>query len=104
MRIVLMPSAYHPAVGGVEELTRRLAAALDARGHDLEIWTSRRDDDDWPVEDTVDGIPVRRFTFPAPRASASAAVRWPQRAGRELRTLRQAARDFRPDVLHVQCF
>lgn len=104
MRVALLPSAYHPAVGGVEELTRKLAGELTRRGHAVEVWTSRSPDDDWPVLDTVDGIPVRRFTFPAPRSSAAAVARWPSQALPQFRALRRAAREFRPDLLHVQCF
>ena len=58
VRIVLLPSAFHPSVGGVEELTRRLGLELVGRGHVVEVWTSRRDGDDWPEVDEVDGLPV----------------------------------------------
>src|SRR4051794_41117444 len=104
MRVALMPSAFHPAVGGVEELTRRLALELRSRGHTVEVWTSRRDDDDWPTRDTVDGIAVRRFTFPAPRANTRAALAWPTQAMSQLSAMRASLKEFRPHVLHVQCF
>ena len=32
MRIALLPSAYHPSLGGVEELSRHLALTLRAGG------------------------------------------------------------------------
>lgn len=104
VRIALLPSAFHPSVGGVEELTRRLAGHLVRDGHHVEIWTSRREADDWPVMDRVDGIPVTRFTFPAPRADLRVAARWPRAATAVAWSLRNAVQRFQPDVLHVQCF
>ena len=104
MRIVLLPSAYHPSVGGVEELTRRLAAALVDAGHVVQVWTSRSEGDGLPVREVLDGLEVLRFTFPLPRADVGAIARWPLPAARVLLRMRQAARAFAPDVLHVQCF
>ena len=104
MRIVLLPSAYHPSVGGVEELTRRLAAALVDAGHVVQVWTSRSEGDGLPDREVLDGLEVLRFTFPLPRADVGAIARWPLPAARVLLRMRQAARAFAPDVLHVQCF
>lgn len=99
-----MPSAYYPSLGGVEELTRRLAAELRSQGHQVQVWTSRRDGDDWAEVEELDGVTVRRFTFPMPRASVAALLLWPLRALPVLWALGRARRSFRPDVLHVQCF
>ena len=104
MKVVLLPSAYHPSVGGVEELTRRLAAALVDAGHDVQVWASRSEGDDLPDREVLDGLEVLRFTFPLPRADVGAVARWPWPAARVLSRMRQAAREFAPDVLHVQCF
>ncbi len=41
MRVALFPSLYAPHVGGVEELTRRLAEEYVARGDEVEVWTVR---------------------------------------------------------------
>lgn len=41
MRVAVLPSAYAPAVGGAEELTRRLADRLVAQGEEVEVWTFR---------------------------------------------------------------
>ena len=43
MKIALFPSAFHPHLGGVEELTRQLAHALTRREHQVIIVTQR-----WP--------------------------------------------------------
>jgi glycogen(starch) synthase len=103
VRIALLPSAYFPAVGGVEQLTRRLAAHLRAAGDHVEVWTMRHPDDLPPLEE-VDGVTVRRFAFALPAANAAALLNLPVRGSTALRGLHGAARRFRPDVLHVQCF
>jgi glycogen(starch) synthase len=103
VRVALLPSAYAPSVGGVEELTRRLAGRLVAGGDQVEVWTSRHPDTLPAVED-LDGLRVRRFTLPMPRAHPAALARFPGPAARALGALSRAAGQFRPDLLHVQCF
>ena len=104
VRVALLPSSYYPSVGGVEELTRRLAGELVARDHSVQVWSSRRDGDTTPRRDVIDGVSVRRFTFPMPRAAAGPLLRWPVQAAHVLAQLHASVRDFQPDVLHVQCF
>lgn len=99
-----MPSAYAPAVGGVEVLTARLASHLQSRGHVVEVWTSRSRGDSLPPVEVIEGIAVRRFVFSLPRADLATLLRLPVAVARDLRELRSRAREFRPDVLHVQCF
>jgi len=103
MRVVLLPSAFAPSVGGVEELTRRLAERLVAAGDDVEIWTVRHPSV-LPSDEAVDGLRVRRFALPMPRAHARELLRLPSAAMAALGELTRAATEFRPDVLHVQCF
>jgi glycogen synthase len=103
-RVALIPSAYPPSVGGVEELTRHLALALVAAGDEVEVWTGNPDDRDPETVEVLDGLVVRRLPMPLP------ATNWPSvghaatTGPRTLRALRRAVRSFRPDVLHVQCF
>jgi glycogen(starch) synthase len=99
-----MPSAYAPAVGGVEVLTARLAHHLLLRGHAVEVWAPRSEGDDLPVREVIDGIVVRRFVFAMPRTSVGAVLRTPRAAVRTLRALRAAVEEFGPTHLHVQCF
>jgi glycogen(starch) synthase len=103
MRVALLPSAYAPAVGGVEELTSRLAHRLLDSGDDVEVWTIRHPPV-LPEDDEVDRVRVRRFLLPMPRMSARALVSFPRESRRALATLVAAAEEFRPDVVHVQCF
>jgi glycogen(starch) synthase len=103
-RIALLPSAYPPSLGGVEELTRHLALTLRAAGDEVEVWTSRIDHGEGTEVSWQDGILVRRFPMPLPGARPGS---WPPVASDGRRTLvdlRRAAEEFRPDVLHVQCF
>ena len=103
MRVALVPSAYEPSIGGVEQLTRRLAAQLVAVGDEVEVWTTQHPAD-LPAEAIVDGLVVRRFPFYLPPARPVALMAFPWRATSVLRRMRAAAAAFRPDVIHVQCF
>jgi glycosyltransferase involved in cell wall biosynthesis len=89
-------------VGGVEELTRRLAGQLSARGDSVEVWTNRHPAT-LPAREVVGAVDVRRFALPLPRRSRRA-VAFPVAAARALAALSRAAASARPDVLHVQCF
>jgi glycosyltransferase involved in cell wall biosynthesis len=105
VNVTLLPSAYAPALGGVEVLTASLAAHLKRRGHRVEVWTARTASDELlPVRETIDGILVRRFVFALPRAHPRSLLETAPAAVTTLRELRAAAREFHPDVLHVQCF
>ncbi len=103
MRVALLPSAYAPSVGGVEELTRRLGDQLVAGGDQVEIWTIRHPRH-LPADELVGGLRVRRFSMPMPRSRPAALARFPVAAVGALWTLSRAAGEFRPDLLHVQCF
>ncbi|HEY2957431.1 MAG TPA: glycosyltransferase family 4 protein [Actinomycetota bacterium] len=103
MRIALLPSAYAPSLGGAEELTRRLAGRLAAGGDQVEVWTIRHPGT-LPADEVVDGQRVRRFDLPLPRATPAALARLPGPATQALAALWRAAAEFRPDLLHVQCF
>jgi phosphatidylinositol alpha-mannosyltransferase/D-inositol-3-phosphate glycosyltransferase len=103
-RVALLPSAYPPSVGGVEELTRHLALALVAAGDEVEVWTGNPDDHDPETVEVRDGLVVRRFPMPLPAANWAALSHTASTGPRTMRALRRAAGSFRPDVLHVQCF
>lgn len=103
MRVLLLPSAYAPAVGGVEVLTRQLSDHLVARADETEIWTNRHPAT-LPVRELIGGTLIRRFDMPLPKMDAAALAVFPGAATHALWRMRAAAREFRPDVLHVQCF
>lgn len=103
MRTLLLPSAYAPAVGGVEELTRRLADRLTEGGEEVEVWTNRHPAD-LPAQEMIDGHPVRRFDLAMPVMRPGGALEFGRRAPATLVAMVRAARAFDPDVIHVQCF
>lgn len=103
-RVALLPSAYLPALGGVEELTRHLALALVDAGDQVEVWTGHPSDTGPYEVETRDGIVVRRIPLPLPATNASAVGRFALGAPESFGMLRRAVTEFRPDVLHVQCF
>jgi glycogen synthase len=103
-RVALLPSAYPPAVGGVEELTRHLALALTDAGDDVEVWTSHGDDARPETVEVRDNLIVRRFPMPLPATKWSSLRRTATVGPRTLFSMRNAADAFRPDVLHVVCF
>jgi len=100
LRILLVPSAYYPHVGGVEEVTRQLARALVRRGDQPRVITN-----EWPAgvrrAEVAEGIEVRRLPFPLPQGSAVGLLHFglaaPSAAGSFVREIRRAA----PDVVHV---
>lgn len=100
---MLAPSAYAPAVGGVEEVTRNLAAQLVAGGDEVEIWTIRHPLT-LPAESRVDGLVVRRFEMPLPSGHPLQLAQWPLAVRRAWKRLSRAADDFSPHLLHVHCF
>jgi glycogen(starch) synthase len=103
MRIALIPSAYAPAVGGVEELTRRIAHHLIRGGHQVEVWTIRHPAS-LPAAEEIEAVSVRRFAMPLPSARPGSLLSFGPRGARAGLVMRAAVRDFRPDILHVQCF
>ena len=99
MRIWLAPSAYHPALGGVEHVTARLAQELVGRGHDVLVVTNQWPDGVPDVE-TVFDIPVRRLHF---TQLGRHPKRWPQHLARS-RAVRNGLEALtQPDVVHVHC-
>ncbi|MHB1784022.1 MAG: glycosyltransferase family 4 protein [Acidimicrobiales bacterium] len=104
MRILLFPSAYLPALGGVEELTRHLALELTRSGDEVEVWTGRMPASDLASVEQMDGITVRRFLVELPALDAGALLRFPPLAFRTLRAMRSVIAQWRPELIHVQCF
>lgn len=102
MRIALFPSAYHPAVGGVEEATRHLGRQLVALGHHVLILTER-----WPrhlpAVERIEGIDVHRIPFRTPANNLKSQISYPLTHHRIRAKVRDVLGTFRPDLLHVQC-
>lgn len=101
-RIALFPSAFHPSLGGVEELTGQLALNFVKRGLEVMIFTNR-----WPrdlaFEEDWRGVAVRRLPMRLPENGLKSGIgSWLTRGG-VFRELLAEVKRFRADVIHVQC-
>ena len=68
MKVALLTDCYLPRLGGIEVQTHDLAAQLQARGHEVEVFTAtlgERGERHGFVED-VDGVPVHRMAIQLP--------------------------------------
>ena len=108
MNIAIFASAFHPSLGGVEELVRQLAHALERAGHRAIVVTERWPRD-LPAQQDFEGLSVHRFPFRVPVSGRSAAVRLRSQvmAGlsrpRVNRQLAELLREREIDMVHVQC-
>lgn len=98
-RIILCPSAYFPSVGGIEEITRTLAQELIQRGFEVIVVTNRFPDQT-PSAETLDGVPVRRFSFKYPVRSFGIFGKMLE-GSREFLRYVAFIRSFKPDIIHI---
>jgi glycosyltransferase involved in cell wall biosynthesis len=89
-------------VGGVEELTRRLALEYRRQGHTVLVVTAR-----WPralpAREVRDGIAVRRIDYVLPNRHPSGLIRFGLCFPPRLAALARLITRFQPDVVHIQC-
>lgn len=102
LRIALISSSFHPYTGGVEQHVRQVARELQRSGHDVVVWTVDRGEQ-LGLRD-VDGIEVRYLPTPLPARDLRSLGRFARALPQAAREWWCAHRDFRPDLLHVQCF
>lgn len=67
-RVLFLAESFHPVLGGGETHLRRLGAALVEAG-DAATVVTRRGDDAWPAEESLDGIRVVRVPPSGPGRS-----------------------------------
>ena len=102
MNVAIFASAFHPSLGGVEELVRQLAHEYRRQGMQVIVLVNR-----WPrslpAEEEIEGIPVYRLAMRMPeynlRVRLNYALGYPFVRARMLRILRR----HRIDLIHVQC-
>jgi glycosyltransferase involved in cell wall biosynthesis len=99
VRIWILPSAFFPHRGGVEEATSQLARELRRQGHEVLVITNQHPRS-LPATDTIDGIEVRRMRFDSPRRSVRATA---ASALSTVRTLTVLWKLGEPEILHVNC-
>lgn len=102
MNIAILPSAFHPSLGGVEELTRQLARELQRQGHRAIIITNRWPRD-LPEKETIDGLSVYRLPMRFPDGSFKSWATYHVSRNRLRNRLAAILRQERIEVLHVQC-
>lgn len=107
MKIALFPSAFHPNLGGVEELTRQLAHALRRREHHVTIITQRWPRD-LPAYEEFEGLPLHRVAFAgAPQGwnagALKARAQWNSRRGAAEAETARILCETGADLVHIQC-
>jgi glycogen synthase len=100
--VAIFASSFAPHLGGVEELSRRLAAEQRRRGLDSIVITNRYPKT-LPRDERIDGIPVYRERFRVPEPRPRHLAGWAIGAAVTRRGILTALRAHRTDVLHVQC-
>ena len=102
MNIAIFASAFYPHFGGVEEACRHLALEYQRRGHHVVIVTTRHPQS-LPAQETVQGVDVRRFPFPMPRANPAGMLHFARHFPAERCAVAELLRAHAIDVIHVQC-
>lgn len=101
-RVALVPSAFHPSLGGVEELTGQLALELGRRGVSTVICTNR-----WPrnlpESELWKGIPLHRLPFRMPMGGLRSSLSFALSHKRVLERMISLLRAQNVQVIHVQC-
>lgn len=102
MNVLLFPSAYHPSLGGVEELSRQLAMELTRQGHGVAVMANR-----WPRDlprvERLDGIDVHRLPLRTRGAGWKSEVSYRLTSSLVQREVTRLVRAHRADVVHVIC-
>lgn len=100
-RILLSPSAFHPSLGGVEEICRNLASRLKAKNFEVAIAVNR-DPATLAEHEQIDGIDVHRFAFEYPSKTLTGlgpCLRFPQNTKKFV----SFVKDYAPDLVHLIC-
>lgn len=102
MNVALFASAFHPHVGGVEELVRQLAHAYLAQGVGAIVVTNQ-----WPPElpaaEDFEGIPVYRLPMRAPEGPLKVQAKYYATHGKVKREMLDILTRHKINLLHVQC-
>ena len=102
MNVALFASAFHPHVGGVEELVRQLAHAFRRKGCGAIVVTNR-----WPLElpefEEWEGISVYRFAMRTPGDSLRERVKYQLTHAAIARRMLDVLTRHEINLLHVQC-
>ncbi|MGB7951013.1 MAG: glycosyltransferase family 4 protein, partial [Candidatus Binatia bacterium] len=97
MRVLFWSGTFWPHIGGVEVLATKLLPALQERGYELVVVTSRQNSEQ-PVEEEYKGIPVYRFAFHGNHSRADQVAEGMMVVKRQVAQLK---RTFAPGLVHI---
>jgi glycogen synthase len=100
--VALVPSSFAPHLGGVEELSHRLAMELRRRGSDTAVLTNRVPSD-LPANESIDGVPVHRIRFRFPERRPRHFAGWLTGTLPARREVARAISSHHAQLIHVQC-
>lgn len=95
MRILFVSDLFWPLIGGIEVWAARVVTGMAARGHDVRVVVSSREDGR-PEKDALEGVGIDRLPF-----HAAIVERRLDRFGDALAGLKRIKREFSPDVIHL---
>ena len=102
MNIAIFASAFHPSVGGVEELVRQLAHEYGRHGISTIVLTNR-----WPRllprAEIYEGIPVYRLAMRLPEYTLKVRMNYWLTRSLVKSEMLEILRRHNTDLLHVQC-
>jgi glycosyltransferase involved in cell wall biosynthesis len=102
MNVAIFASAFHPSLGGVEELVRQLAHAYTEMGVSAIVLTNR-----WPrslpSHELYEGIPVYRLPMRIPEGSARSRAAYALSHAAIRREMLRILRQHRIELVHIQC-
>ncbi|OGI08695.1 MAG: hypothetical protein A2Y40_05330 [Candidatus Margulisbacteria bacterium GWF2_35_9] len=101
MRILLIPSAYFPSLGGVEEVVRQLVRVYQKKDIAVQIVTSRSVNT--KRREVWNGLTINRFHFYLPARRVFNLIRFFIYFPLEVFRLLLIVRFFKPTVINVHC-
>jgi glycogen(starch) synthase len=102
MNIAIFASAFHPHLGGVEELVRQLAHTYRSKGISAIVVTNRWPRD-LPAYELYEGIPTYRLAMRVPEGTLKARLNYRLTTGSITGEMLQILKKHQTDLLHVQC-
>ena len=103
MNVAIFASAFHPAMGGVEELCRQLALDYRKNGMDAIIITNRWPRNALPEYELFQGIPVYRLAIRVPEGDLKMRLTFRLTIGAEMARLHSILKKHKSELLHIQC-
>jgi glycogen synthase len=101
MKIVLFPSAYYPSLGGVEELTNKIALQLVNCGHYVKIFTALMPNT--KKKDIHAELDIYRFRFKLPARKVIDTLVFLFLFPVEMFRILLIVKRFKADIIHIQC-